>query len=261
MAKLQAVLASLDGLAEPLRELYFEQDGKFYLDADIENSDHPSVTRLKAAKAYEVQQRSAVSAEKAALAARIAELEKERNAAADSSRAGGADSKEVAQIRKVYDERIKAIETVQAEWQAKAKAAEDKLRDARISEELRRELEASGVAKEFVPTLLELPSLRKPLRLGEDDRIAVYDGDLARPDPENPGRPLGAKPYVQAFLKDNRQFMAQSSGGGVTGATGTQRAATGGVIQVSKAQMKDNGFYQRTQEQAAKTGATVQIVE
>lgn len=45
MPKLAAVLESLDGIAEPLREFYTEVDGKYVLDADIES--HPSTEGLR----------------------------------------------------------------------------------------------------------------------------------------------------------------------------------------------------------------------
>lgn len=47
MAKLKAILDSLDGVPEALHELYVEQDGKYVLDAEVES--HPGVGALKRA--------------------------------------------------------------------------------------------------------------------------------------------------------------------------------------------------------------------
>ncbi len=59
MAKLAAVLDSLDGVPEELQSLYVEEDGKFVLDADVEG--HPKAGALK--RALDRERRRAKDAE------------------------------------------------------------------------------------------------------------------------------------------------------------------------------------------------------
>lgn len=245
MARLAAVLESLDGVAEPLRELYVEVEGQYVLDADVEG--HPAVGGLKSA------------------------LEKERKAAKDAlakARAGG-DTAEVERLRAELDElKTKAggdhkpdVESLRKKWDAEAAtarqaieterdAARRELRTLRLDGKLREAALAAGVRKTAIEDLLEVT--RRHFDLDDKGRVVVLDDD---------GDP-SSKTMERFFetLKDGKPWFFEGAPGAGTGARpGAGSAGVGGVLTLSREDAKDPRKYQAARARAEKDGLRLEI--
>lgn len=204
MAKLEAVLDSLDTVPEPLREFYVEQDGKYRLDANgVED-----VTGLKTA------------------------LEKERKAARDAAAAlkryDGLDPERYAELQRIAEE-AEASKLSETERLQKAHQRElEKLSEGLTKRE--RFIEKLTVENELNAAIEKagiLPEHRKAVRalLKEAGAKVVTEGDEYR-------GYLGDSPiaeFVSEWAKtDEAAHYIAASGAAGSGASGGRSGARTG---------------------------------
>lgn len=96
---LPVVADSLDAVPEALRSAYVERDGKYYLDAEIED-----VTPLKAKNATLIAEKREAQRKAQDAAERLAALEQEREAAA-----AGLTAEKLAEIQRKAEEKFKPV--------------------------------------------------------------------------------------------------------------------------------------------------------
>jgi hypothetical protein len=96
---LPLVADSLDAVPEPLRAAYVERDGKFHLDAEIEDAAPIKAKAAELLNETKAERRKRQEAEQ-----RLAALEQEREAAA-----AGLTAEKLAEIRKQAEDRYKPI--------------------------------------------------------------------------------------------------------------------------------------------------------
>jgi hypothetical protein len=226
MAKLAAVVDSLDTVPEPLRELYTEVEGKHVLDADIEG--HPAVAGLKSA------------------------LEKERKTAKDAlakARAAG-DPAEVERLRteleelrmqhpkpdveKLVAKRLQEFEEKQRPILEERDRIKGELRTLRLDDRVKAAALKAGVFSEDVDDVLLIA--RRHFDLGEDNKVIVLDDD---------GDPAGKTPeqwFADVFKQRKPKFFKGADASG-TGARGGGSVGEG-VVVLSPEQGSDHQQYQ-----------------
>lgn len=245
MAKLAAVLESLDSVAEPLRELYTEVDGKFVLDADVEG--HPAVGGLKSALEKERKERKDLLArirgagDPAELDRLKAELEELKGKAAGESKP------DVEALRKKWDAesatRLQAIERERDQSRAE-------LRQLKLDDRLRLAALDAGVRKSALEDVLEVT--RRHFDLDDKGRVVVLDDD---------GDP-SSKTVEKFFegLKETKSWFfegAPGAGSGTRGGGGS--GLSGGVLTISREDAKNASQYQAARARAAKDGLRLEI--
>lgn len=251
MAKLEA-FDSQEAIPEALRDYYTERDGKWV----------PEVPALHTALDGERQQRAAATRKATELEAKLREIEAKLAAQpppGTQQGTGTTDADAATRLKRDYDERIKAIESKLQAAETRAQEAEQREAESSLSDSLRSTLLELGVPKTAVEDLVQLPKFRQPWRKTEAGEFAPFDGDVPRLDPDNPKRHMGAKAYAREYLKENPHWLPPSNGGGAAGSANNGR--TPRVITVTREELRDAANYQRVQDEAAKTGATIQYTD
>ena len=250
--RLKTQYATLDEIPEVLRDYYLDKGDKFVLDAEIPDEDVQKIL------ARERQQRATATKRATELEAQLHQTQEElKTAKAEAPHLPPDATKEAERLKRQYDDRIKAIEAkLQAEEEGR-KAAQLELAERSISDTLRTAALDAGVPKGAVEDLIALPRFRKPWRMGDAGEPVPYEGEEARFDPDRPGMPMSAKTYVKEYLKENKHWIPPSNGGGAAGNTA---ARSSGVIAISREDMHHLENYERVKAEAAKTGASIEIV-
>src|SRR5262245_58994003 len=161
------------------------------------------------------------------------------------------------QERKAFETRLKSLEAKLAAADERAVAAERERDDSTITAGLRTALADEGLSAERIEDLVTLPRFRQPWRKGTDG-FAPYDGDLARTEGES-GKPMSYKTYANQFLQEHKHWLPPSNGGGAVGsAAGGMR---GGIIRVTRDELREARDYERITQDAEKRGATIQVID
>ena len=251
MPKLEA-FDSRDAIPEALRDYYVEQDGKWV----------PDAPGLHGALSGERQQRSAAvrraeAAERKAqeLETRLQALEKQPE---HGSGDGDAHKSAVERLERDFKAQLKQFETQLTAERELRETAERERDESGLSDHLRSALLEEGVPKGAIEDLIALPRFRQPWKK-TDSGYAPHEGEAPRYDPENPAKNMSARAYAKEYLKANPHWLPPSSGSGANG-SGTP-VNRGGVITVTKEQLRDASNYEKLQEQAAKTGAIIQYTD
>lgn len=257
MPKLESY-ESQDAIPEALREFYIEKNGRWVPDAPelyaagqnaLDGERRQRAEATKRAEALEAKLREAEAKLQEAVAAPTPRGEEAKGEAAA----------EIVRLKREYDSRLSAFEAELKAHKEKAQTAERALQEKSIQDVLRAAALDAGVPKESIEDLISLPKFRQPWRMTETGDPAPYDGDVPRYDPDATGRPMTAKSYVAEYLKENKHWLPQPTGGGAHGSLSGRQA--GGVITVSREQMRDHAQYNAVQQQAQKTGATIQVTD
>lgn len=272
MPALKAVLASkadVDALPEALRGLYIEQDGKFVLDAEVE--EHPKVGGLKSALKKERDAVATADKEFRALRERIGDMDPDKAREALKQIQALADKKlldegQIDELLKTRTDRMKAdhdtqvtaFKTQLAERDAKLKGLSDTLRTMRVNDQIKTLAIDKKVRREAVDD-----AIARFTQIGIDgvkwdidengqvvakrgDQIA-YGKDATRPMPFDEGFEILAQ-------KAPHLFEASSGGGAMKAAGG------GGQSYVlSAAESKDPTRYREAKAAAEKAGQTLTI--
>jgi hypothetical protein len=244
MPRLKAIVDSLDGIPEPLQELYTLKDGRYFLDADgVED-----VTGLKNAHESEKAARKAAKEESARLAAqlkafegidpakykeltdKLAEIDKNKEAA----------EKEALEKKGAWDQLHKQLTEKHSTELAAVQAALDKVtkdKDARIAsitgllETHLVDAQATSAiaAAKGVPELL-LPAMKPFIRVVEKDgefQVVVLDKAGQPRIANGKGEPFTIGAFVTELASDPVYARAfEPSGAGGSGAR--PGAGTGG---------------------------------
>lgn len=236
MARLKAVVGSLDEIQEDLRSLYREENGKFLLDADgVED-----VTGLKTALERERQARGKYEKE-AREARKLAErfgdlgtdpdeikatLEKAKQNDEDRLKAAGRNdevlAKKLESVQKDFDARLKKYEEKIKEADERESKARAKLRLTLIDNAIRDAAAKAGI----LPTAVDDVLLRgrAAFQLEDDERVVARDAD---------GTILlqvsGEVETVESWLK-GRMAKAAPHWWGPSAGSGAVRSASGGAF-------------------------------
>lgn len=243
-----------DDIPEALRDYYVEREGKWVPEVP---ALHSALSGEKQQRAAAIRRADAAEAKARELETRLAAIEARGEGPADGAGGDGERGKEVERLKREYDERLKQIETKLTEERERREAAERDRDESAISDHLRGALLEEGVPKGAIEDLIVLPRFRQPWRK-TDNGYAPFEGEVPRIDPDSPSKPMSAKAYAREFLRAHPHWLPGSSG---SGASGSGAAARGGTITVSRSELRDAANYQRVQEQAAKTGATIQVTD
>jgi hypothetical protein len=253
-----------DAVPAVLRDYYVEKDGKWIPDAPelyqgglnaLEGERQQRAAAVKRAEAAEAKVKAAEDKLKAAETAAAAA------AAASATEAGGAatdTAKEFERLKREYDERLKAVEQKAAEDEKRRVAAEERLRETSLSDTLRAAILEAGVPKGAVEDLVTHPRFRAPWKQTEGGEFAPFEGDMPRLDPDAPAKTMSARAYVKEYLKENPHWLPGSNGSGAQGAGPGRR---GGVVTVSRDELRDAASYQRITSEAEKSGAVIQVTD
>jgi hypothetical protein len=265
---LKAVLASkgeVEALAEPLRTLYVERDGKFVLDADVE--EHPAVGGLRSALAKEREGRGTLDKELNKLRKDIDGLDpvKAREALARVQELEDKKLIDEGKFEELVAQRTKRLQddhaTQISEFQKNVKERESQL--AKLTEELSTEridnalvLHATkaGVRPGALPDVIN--RARRVWRL-VDGVPTPTDGDKLIYG-KDPSKPLPMEEWLDGLRKGDGAHLFEGSGGGGASNTAT---SNGRNVVLTREQAKDPSTYRAARQQADKQGGVVQIQE
>lgn len=232
MAKLSAVVDSLDAVPETARDLYVEQDGKFVLDADL--TEHPTLKQVRSELGVkEAKERKT----RQALEARFKDIDPDRyrqllEEAEKREHEGKPD------LEKVIEKRLKEFEeknykpVVQERDQFKAE-----LRTLRLDDKVKAAALKAGVFPEDVDDVLVIT--KRYFDLDETGKIVVIDDD---------GDPAGKTPeqwFGDVFKQRKPKFFrgSDASGSGARAGVGGDGGTTG-TITLTPDQASDHQAYQ-----------------
>lgn len=235
-------------IPETLKEHYVERDGAWCLALEGSDNGGPDLTKLKRAIESERRMKSEVTVQRdeankavEALQAKLAELEGKVHDP----------DKPNAQTQAAL-KRIEALETAIKAEQDKAKAAEERLAQTRISDLLRQAAQKIGVHPEMIDDVIQLPSVRNAWMLDPDTGNPIAKQGQ-EPIFGKDAMPISAAEFLQQKL--NKAYIQPSSGAGATG--GGRTAAGSFVVQRGA----DHATYMRMKQAAEKAGQTLQVVE
>lgn len=236
---LKLVIDKLDDVAEPLRTLYVEKEGKFYLDAEVEdttsmkealrNANKEAAERRKALDTWKKLGKTPEEIEELVAAAALAAEEKLKGA--------GEWDKLKAQMNEKHEAALKAKDAVidagKAEVTAMKKSLERHLIDAQAT--------AAIATAKGEPDLL-LPIVQRFIKVNEENgnyTTLVVD---AKGDPrvDSKGNPMTVDAFVTE-LKATEKYGRAFEGSGASG-SGTRPAnGAGGAGTITKrSDLKDN---------------------
>lgn len=207
MAKLAAVLDSLDGVAEPLREFYQEQDGKYVLDADVEA--HPSTEQLRqTAKARKSERESVERTLKEFRDLGMTPEEIRELKGKLTEPPGPGEPKDFEKlVAKRVDEVKKEFEPVVAENDR----LKGELKQLRLTDRVRADYIAAGGIEEDAELVLKDTDGR--FDLSDKNKVVVLDDD---------GDPTGMTPkeWFEKKYKPTRKKFFKGTGAAGSGAAG-----------------------------------------
>lgn len=216
---LKAVLQSLDGVPESLRNEYKERDGKFYL--DIEGiDDHDGVGALRRAKDYEKEE-----AKKAKERARElqAELDKLNDQLLDL-RKNGVPKGDVEALEQSYKDRLTKREE---ELNARINALTSQITNVMVDGEAMRLANEIAAKPEFVDLLLPHVRGRLKLESSEDGthitRVLDKDGKPSSLTLDDLKKELQGNKAFAPILAGSKAHGGGSNGGGGGGAPSNKK--------------------------------------
>lgn len=210
MAKLAAVLDSLDDVAEGVREFYTEVDGRFVLDADVDQ--HPATEKLRKTASARRREREEVEAQLkewkdlGATPDEIRELREKARQAIDKGDKPDLDKlreKWVAEAKKEFEPVVSERDALRTE-----------LVKFKLTDRVRADYLAAGGFEEDAE--LAIKDNEGRFALGEKDKVQVLDED---------GDPTGMTPrefFEKVYKKHRPKFFkgTGAAGGGATGGSG-----------------------------------------
>lgn len=214
MAKLAAVLDTLDGVSEAVREFYTEVDGRFVLDADVET--HPGTEKLRKTASARKREREAVEEELKAfkeLGATPEELRDLKKKLEAKPKEGEPEDlerrieKRVAEVKKEFEPIVTELEAMKAEN-----------RMLKLTDKVRAAFIAAGGIEEDADLVLKDTESR--FDLDEKSRVVVLDDERD---------PTGHQPqewFEKVYKKSRPKFFkgTGAAGGGSTGGGGGSAA-------------------------------------
>lgn len=272
MAKLKAFLTNLDGLDQSIASLYREDGdaGGYVLDAeDVDGWGIANVEQAKAGLSSSRRERDAARKELAALkkeretlAAQVAQLEADIEAATE----GELDKKAIEeQVAKKLERQFKAqLDAVTAERDTHAKSVEalkSEYHSTLIDSEIARA--ASGGKWSFSPKVLG-PHVRGRMRVVETEdgkrEVVILDA-TGEPKIGSNGKPAVIDDLFAEYTRDQEfsQFITRKdqqppkSGSDARSASGN-RTSTPGKLVLTQDDLNDFDRYQSLKAQAAKEG-------
>jgi hypothetical protein len=263
---LKAVLGSkteVEALAEPLRALYVEKDGKFILDADVE--EHPAVGGLRTALQKERDGRAGTDKELAKLRKDIDGLDPVKAREALAKLQELEDGKLIAEgkFEELVNQRTARLQQDHqaqlAEFQKQSKGFESqigKLNEELATERIDNALTLIATKKGVRPTALTDVILRaRRVWHLEDGKPVPKDGDKVIYG-KDPSRPMPMDEWLDGLRTGDGAHLFEGSGGGGSSNTPTR---DGKNVVLTRAQGKDTQVYRAAREQAAKQGGIVII--
>lgn len=226
MAKLAAVVDSLDGIADAHRDLYTKgEDGKYVLDADVEG--HPGVAGLKGALTKERKSRTDLEASLKAFKdlgytpEQIAEIKRK---AEDKSGDKGDDDFEKKVAKRVQE----ALDKVKPDLEERD-ALKKENRELKLDNELRKDALAAGVLPEEVDEQIYLLVHGKKPRfdLSAKGKPVVLD-DEGDPTAQSP------KEWFEKVLKKAKPRVFAGSGGSGSGSRQSDGGSGAGDADIRK---------------------------
>lgn len=274
MAQVKAVLfskAEFDALPEPLRVLYKEEAGQFYLDADgLE--DHTFARGLKGALDGERGEKTKTARELQALKDKLGDLDPdEAREALKKIR----DMEEAATLNEIpeklrpkFDEAVRLrVEALQKTWEAKEKSyaqkiarleqdgqsLSGKLAEITIDGAVREAASKAGIHEWAIDDAIlrakQVYKLKDGRPVPEKDGQVIFSGKSA-------GEPKPISEWLGEVVTERPGWLKPSVG---TGAHNTGLSVTGSTVTLSRERARDPKAYQAAKEQAAKTGAELVI--
>lgn len=260
---LKAVLETLDDLPAELRplaeQLYVARGGKYVLNTEDEplaDSGRRALDNERRLRAEAVKQAEAMRQQMAELEAKMNDAS--RTKPAETPAAGGTDDiqKQLASQKAEFDRNLQRLEKALGEERGVREKAESRLAETKIVDALRQAALDAGVLDTAIPDAIN--RARQVWRMGENGEPAPYDGEAVIYSHKDPTRPMSPREHLDTILRDAPHLLRPSGGGG---AQGGASARASGVITVSRSDLRDAATYQRVQEQAAKSGATIQVAD
>jgi len=232
MARLAAVIDSLDGIAEPLHEFYTQVDGKYVLDADIEA--HPQTEGLRKTAKDRRREREEVERELKVykdlgmsvedIAAMREQLEKSKTPDdkpdLDKLRKKWAD-----EIRKEFEPSLKELEAIRNEN-----------RTLKLDDKLTQDFLAAGGRKQDIDLMLKDTRSRFDLSDKGVPIVVDEDGDALATSP---------KDWFANEYKNTRPNLFEGTGAAGGGAQGGRSGGSGADADVRKlpgARMVESAF-------------------
>lgn len=261
MPQLKVVLATraeVEALPEAIRALYVEKDGKFVLDADIED-----VGGLKSALEKEREAGKKLTKELNQLRADLAGADPAKAKAALARLQELEDQDLIAkgEVDKLVAKRVEALEKAKnADIEARDKTIaglNGRLSELLVDNELRKVAEKRGV----IPTAIDdFVERGKKLYRIQDGKAVPLKGDDVVYSAKKANEPMPMDEWAEGLVSSAPHLFSPSSGSGA-GPGGGHRGGGAGAVRLTREQAKDPAQYRAAKEQAAKLGQDVEIAD
>lgn len=224
MAKLAAVVESLEAIPEAQRDFYTEQDGKFVLDTDVEQ--HPGVSGLKSALGKEKVERGKKAEALTKLQAELATLREQVEAKDDK----GESTKDLEKLLKKKEEEVrKEFAPVVTEL--------TELRASNLRRDKQAVLGKAALAAGVIPESLDdaIAAADRFIKF-EDGKASVLDVD---------GDPTGISPekFFAERFKELKPWFYKGSAGSGSGAKPSTPGGGGGTVTLTADEAADHATY------------------
>lgn len=264
---LKAVIGSkadLEALPEALRALYVEKDGKFILDAEVD--EHPAVGGLKSALAKEREGRESTSKELLKLRKDIEGLDpvKAREALARVQELEDKkliDEGKFEELVKARTDRLQQTHQEQLnEYQKKLKEHEgsiSKLTEELSTERIDNQLTLHATKAGVRPTALTdvILRARRVWKLVDGQPVPMNGDSLVYG--KDPSKPMPMEEWLDTLRKGDGAHLFEGSGGG--GAANAGGQSNGRDVTLTRDQARDPQAYRAARAQAEKQGGVVTI--
>jgi hypothetical protein len=248
---LKAKYDSQDQIPEAQRPLYVERDGAWYLDAEgVEDVSglKNALERLKQEKkdlAKQAEKYKEIDPDKyRALLQAAEEAEQEK-------------LKNQGKFEELFQQRVKTLTAEHEKERQKLTgdltSVQKMLAEERVTNALTKAAVAEGVREDAIAHAVRIWS-QDTWKLGPDGKAAAFDGDT--PLYGSKGEALSMGEFIKKELHDKPYLAKPSSGTGAQHQGGTSGAK---VITLTRAQAKDSRTYEAAKQQAAQSGAQLQI--
>ena len=222
---LKAVVEDLATIDEPLRALYVQKDGKYVLDAEVD--DHPAVRGLKSA--HERVKEEERKAREALKKLDGVDLEKYNQMVKEAEERENAKALEKGEFEKLKTQIVEKHATELKKAEAKAETLKGSLYKRLAENEAVKEISAAeGSVKLLLPHLLDrLKPIEDEAAANPDDRYRVVVVDeKGNPQVDSKGDPLTIAALVAEF-KENPEFAGAFKGSGASGSGASGNGAPG----------------------------------
>jgi hypothetical protein len=236
MAKLKAVIekADHDALPEALKEFYVEKNGKFVLEAEVE--EHPELTGLKNTVAALRKERSAAEA-KLAEYSDLGDITKAKAALAKIQELEETEAKKSGEWEKLKTQMVERHATEKAELNQKMKDLENDVSSLVVDREIVTVLsdpEIGGKPRSLLP---HMRGRVKAVKEGGVWKPIVHDGNGTPQVADGSGAPMTIKALALEMRKDPDfapLFVSQSRSGSGTPPGGAAAGGNGNSNTVRK---------------------------